>query len=365
LAPPLASAPPRWAAALALALRRLFLALADLVVPAPAALVEKTAGLGETQALRAVSRLGVADLLAAGPRTADELAAVTGTNADALHRALRALASRGIFRLDRTGRFANSRLSSALRRDRPDAAGACAEFFGSPASSAAWAELPRALATGEGSFSRVHGVSIWDWLEAHPDERDTFAAAMGSVTWMYAGAVASRPVFDGVGRLCDVGGGRGTLLAEILRRHPRVEGVLLESFGVLDAARAYLSRQGVLDRVELHSGSFFDAVPAGCDAYLLKQVLHDWDDERCLAILRNCRRALAPGGRLLVVESLVERCDARDFGSRLDLQMLVACEGGRERGREEFRALLAAAGFELRSITATACPVWILEAVAV
>jgi hypothetical protein len=334
------------------------------MVPASAAMVDRASGTGQTQAIRTASQLGIADRLAEGPKTAAELAREVGANADALHRTLRALAASDIFRLDAAGRFANNRLSEALRRDR-SAVGAVAEYFGSEATVAAWADLPRSVATGENAFPRIHGRSIWSWFDQHPQELATFAAAMGAVTEMYAPAVAAHPAFERISRLADLGGGRGTLLAAILRRHPNLRGVLVDAPGVLDEARPYLERQGVLERVELVPGNFFVEAPAGCDGYLLKQVLHDWDDERCATILAACRRAAAPGARLLVVESIVERNDAHGFGAKVDLHMLVACDGGRERGREEFRRLLAASGFALSHVHPTASPVWILEAVAV
>lgn len=340
------------------------LALADRVVPAAAAMVDRAGGSGETQAIRTASRLAIADRLAGGAKSAAELARETGSDEDALHRTLRALAAAGVFRLDAEGRFSNNRLSNALRRDRAGV-GPVAEYFGSEATFAAWADLPRTVATGENAFPRIHGQSVWSWFDEHPDDLATFAAAMGAVTEMYAPAVAAHPVFGRIGRIADLGGGRGTMLAAILRRHPRLRGVLLDAPGVLEQARPYLSRHGVLERTELVPGNFFAEAPAGCDGYLLKQVLHDWDDERCATILSACRRAAAPGAKLLVVESIVERNDARGFGAKVDLHMLVACDGGRERGREEFRSLLAASGFALSGVFPTASPVWILEATAV
>jgi C-methyltransferase len=333
------------------------------MVPAAAAMVDRASGSGQTQAIRTASRLGVADALAAGPRTAAELAVEIGADADALHRMLRALASGGIFRLDGQGRFANNRLSTALRRDRA-AIGPVAEYFGSEATVAAWADLTRSVKTGENAFPRIHGQSIWSWFDEHREDLATFAAAMSAVTAMYAPAVAAHPVFGRIARLADVGGGQGTMLAAILRRHPALRGVLVDAPGVLEQARPYLARHGVLDRAELVPGNFFAEAPAGCDGYLLKQVLHDWDDERCRTIVSACRRAAAPGARLLVVESIVERNDARDFGARVDLHMLVACDGGRERGREELQRLLTESGFALAGVHPTASPMWILEAVA-
>ncbi len=296
--PPLPAAPPRFAASAALWLRQLLLALADRVVPASAAMVDRAAGSGQTQAIRTASQLGIADLLVGGPQTAAELARQTGSDEDALHRTLRALAAAGVFRLYAKGRFSNNRLSAALRADRAGV-GPVAEYFGSEATFAAWADLPRTVATGENAFPRIHGQSIWSWFDEHPQDLGTFAAAMGAVTEMYAPAVAAHPIFGRIGRIADLGGGRGTMLAAILRRHPNLRGVLLDAPGVLEQARPYLEWQGVLDRTELVPGNFFVEAPSGCDGYLLKQVLHDWDDERCTTILSACRRAAAPGAKLL------------------------------------------------------------------
>ncbi|MEP7010632.1 MAG: methyltransferase [Acidobacteriota bacterium] len=348
----------------ALWLRRLFLGLADRMVPASAAMVDRASGTGQTQAIRTASRLAIADRLGHGPQTAAALAEEVGADADALHRTLRALASSGIFRLDTQGRFSNNRLSEALRSDRA-AVGPVAEYFGSEATVTAWADLIRTVETGENAFPRIYGQSIWTWFDEHPNDLATFAAAMGAITEMYAPTVAANPAFGRIARLADLGGGRGTMLAAILRRHPNLRGVLVDAPGVLDQALPYLERQGVLDRVERVPGNFFVEAPSGCDGYLLKQVLHDWDDERCRTILATCRRAAAPGAKLLVVESIVERNEAAGFGAKVDLHMLVACDGGRERSREEFRRLLEASEFALSAVHPTASPMWILEAIAV
>jgi hypothetical protein len=366
--------PPRFAVGLVRGLRRLLKRAADALVPPPLALFDLVIGVGATQLIRAAARLGLADLLVATPRTAAELADLTGTDPDALHRMLRGLVAIGLFRLGRDGRFRNNRLSRALCAGGPGSLRNYALYFGSAANVRAWADLDRTLdgddidgsgGSGGSAFERIHGTTIWDWFDAHPDERETFAGAMGELTELYASAVASARPFAAVRRLCDVGGGRGTLLAEILLRHPRIEGVLLESHGVVDAARPFLAARGVLDRVELVAGSFFAEVPAGCDAYLLKNVLHDWDDARCREILGVCRRAMAQGALLLVVETVVEADTVHDLGPLSDLQMMVVCSGGRERSRGELALLYAECGFRLERVLATASPMSLVLGVAV
>jgi hypothetical protein len=350
---------------LVLKARRLLLRAADALVPPQLALFDRIIGVGFTQVIRAAARLRLADLLEEGPKTAAELAGATGVDPDALHRTLRGLVTHGIFTLGRDGRFRNNRLSRVLRAGAPGSLRSYALYFGSPSNVHAWADFDRTLATGRNAFARVHGATIWDWFDAHPEERETFAGAMGELTELYASAVATASPFASVRKLCDVGGGRGTLLAEILLRHPQLSGVLLDSAGVLEAARPYLAERGVLDRVELTVGSFFDGVPGGCDAYLLKNVLHDWDDARCREILGNCRRAMAPGTRLLVVETVVEADSVRDLGPLSDLQMMVVCADGRERSRGELARLFADCGFALQKVIATASPMSVLEGVAI
>jgi hypothetical protein len=362
---PLPDPPPRFAIGLVLGLRRLLQRAADALVPPQLVLFDRIIGLGATQVIRAAVRLGLPDLLEEGPRTAAELAAATGADPDALHRTLRGAVVVGLFDLGRDGRFRNNRLSRALRAGAPGSLRNYALYFGSASNVHAWADFDRTLLSGGNAFERVHGATIWDWFDAHPDERETFAGAMGELTELYASAIATGYPWTEVRRLCDVGGGRGTLLAEILIRHPHLEGVLLENAGVLEAARPYLAARGVEGRVEPVAGSFFEEVPARCDAYLLKNVLHDWDDGRCRVILGNCRRAMVPGNRLLVVETVVEADSVRDLGPLSDLQMMVVCAGGRERSRAEFGRLFAECGFRLHRVVATASPMSVLEGLAV
>jgi hypothetical protein len=206
----------------------------------------------------------------------------------------------------------------------------------------AWADLARTVATGKNAFERVHGKSIWSWFDAHPHECETFAQAMMGLTISTAPFVADIYPFAEIARVCDVGGGRGTLLSELLVRHRHLHGVLCDAPAVLQSAKSLLERRGVSARTDLVPGNFFEAVPAGAEAYVLKNILHDWDDEASRTILANCRRAMGPGGRVLVVESLVPRNEARGFGPFSDLQMMVACSNGRERSREDFARLFEA-----------------------
>jgi len=357
-------APPRWLVATVLQLRRALLKMADAVVPPQLPLLERIVGAGFTVVIGEMARLGIADLLADGPKTAEELAAATGTNVDALRRTLRGGVSIGLFQLGSGGRFENARLAGGLRRGEGSLRD-FARYFASESNVRAWLDYPRVLATGTSGFERVHGKSVWEWFDQHPAERDAFAAGMASGTRYEAPSIAKAFPFNEVKRLCDVGGGSGTLLGHVLLEWPHLEGVLLDGPGVLAQARDRFAAYGVAGRAQLVPGSFFDSVPPGCDAYMMKNILHDWDDARSLKILGNVRGAMQPGQRLLICEGLIE--DPHTDGVTLaDLQMMVVCSDGRERTRAEYAALLEKSGFQPGRVLSTAFPTtWVIEGLAV
>ncbi len=335
---------------------------AEAVAPREIALMLQITGFWRTSLLHVAAKLRIADLLGDEGKTAAELAHATGAHEDALHRALRALASAGIFTLDAEGRFRNNRLSSALRSDAVPSLRDAAEYFGSPASLEAWADIERTVMTGEPAFARVHGVSMWEWLAAHPDDARAFAGTMTCLTEMDAPAVAAAYPFERHARVCDLAGGRGTLLAEILVRNPKLGGVLFDAPHVLELATDYLAARGVEERVERVAGDFFADPAPPADAYLLRDVLHDWDDARATKILKNVRRSIAPGGRVLVVEVLVDRHTTMPPGPLIDAQMLVVCDGGRQRSADEYAALFRASGFRLVRVHTTSLSVHVVEA---
>jgi len=330
---------------LVLGLRRVLQRAADALAPADLVVLEQLVGIGRTAMLGAVARHGLPDLLGERAMTAAEIASGAGLDADLVHRTLRALAAGGVFTMHDDGRFANNRLSRALRGGVPSRLREFAVYFASHSNASAWVDFARTLETGSSPFERVHGTTVWEWFDAHPDEREIFAHAMMGITIQTAPVIAALTPLEDVAVLCDVGGGRGTLLSEILLRHRHLRGILVESEGVLGSARTVLDGRGVGDRVELVAGSFFERVPAGADAYLMKNVLHDWDDPTCAVILGTVARAAAPGARLFVCESIVERTCREALATWSDLQMAVACKEGRERGVDELRRLGEAAGF--------------------
>jgi hypothetical protein len=324
--------------------------------------VQRVIGSAETGMVAALARAGVPDLLERQPLTPDELAERTGNDPGAMARTMRAAVFAGYFERRKDGRYMNNRLSRALLDDEQSSR-AFAIYFGSASNQRAWTDFDETLRTGKNAFERVHGKSVWAWFDEHPEERETFARAMMSLTLAEAGGVATTYPFGEIGKLCDVGGGRGALLSEILLRHPRLRGVLVDAPGVLASGRQLLDARGVLDRVELVPGSFFESVPAGADAYLLKHVLHDWDDARAEKILSMCRRAMKEGQHLIIVELIVEE-DSEDHPTMVDVHMMTVCDEGRERSRADFERLLRASGFRMGRVLETTTMTGIVEGIA-
>jgi len=344
---PLPNAPPAFAIRAVLKLRRAMQRLTDALGPPELAMFDTVTGVGKTALLGAVARYRIPDLLESGPLTAEQIAERAGLDADAVHRTLRALAPLGIFRLRSDGAFENTRLSRTLRGGTLQRIRELAIHYASGSHMAAWGDFSRTLATGRAAFDRVHGATVWDWFEKHPDEREMFAHVMMGLTLQDAPVIATVYPWRDVKRVCDVGGGRGSLLSELLVRHPHLQGVLCDSRGVLDSAERLLTARNVRERVELAAGDFFERVPSGCDAYVLKNILHDWDDTSCRTILHTIRDACDEGAKLVISESIVERNSKHLLGTVADLHMMTICSNGRERGVEEIRALLADGGFRL------------------
>ncbi|HEX6499687.1 MAG TPA: methyltransferase [Micromonosporaceae bacterium] len=306
-----------------------------------------------SQVLHAAVRLGVADALAAGAMPVEKLAHALGCDPGGLSRLVRALTVLGVVEETAPGQVALTELGGPLRADHPQSIRSSVLLYGDPAVWQAWGALTDAVRTGEPAFDRVHGRPLFDFLADHPDLSGVFNAAMREGSDWVGPEVAKVYDFAGAGTVVDIGGGRGALLAAVLTAAPEAHGILFDTRqGAAEAADTF-RRAGVSDRCSIETGNFFDSVPRG-DVLLLKGILHDWDDERCLAVLRNCRRSIAPTGRLLVLEPVTpERLDTVEaVGAAMsDIAMLVYT-GGRERSRDEFVSLLAASGFDLVDVTA-------------
>jgi hypothetical protein len=330
--------------------------------PPALALLQQALGFFISRAICVVARLGIADLLKDGPLDTETLAAAAGVHAPSLYRVLRTLASVGIFAEGDDGRFGLTPRAEPLRSDAPDSIRAYIllldeEWYSGPAD-----HLLHCVQTGRPAFERVHGADFFTFLARDPGATAVFDAAMTSRSVQENDAIASAYDFSGLGTVVDVGGGHGSLLAAILRANPGLRGVLFDRPQVVAEAGHQLEAAGLGGRCEVVAGDFFESVPAGGDAYILKRVLHDWDDERAGAILRTCHRAMPEQGRLLVIELVLPPGNEPSLGKLFDLLMLVDL-GGRERTKADFQTLLAGAGFELTAVTPTPSLVSVVEGV--
>jgi hypothetical protein len=299
-----------------------------------------------TQAIRVASILGVADHLSDGARSAGELAALTESHPDSLYRLLRALAAVGVFREDEGQNFTLTPMGDCLRSDSATPIGAWAEVVGSPYFWQTWGHLLHSVRTGENAFQNLNGKNVWQFRAEHPEHGTTFDRAMTQLSRGSAEAVIRAYDFSSFRHMVDVGGGQGLMLAAILRAHPHMRGTLFDQPNVVAGAKAVLVERGVSDRCRTVGGSFFETVPEGADAYLMRVVIHDWEDEEAIAILKVCRRATGKTAKLLLIERIVAPPNEMPTTKFADLNMLVS-PGGRERTREEFSDLLARSGFEL------------------
>lgn len=301
----------------------------------------KLMGFAVTQAIHAVVEAGVIDRLAIGPTGSAKLADACGVDADALTRFLRVLAGEGLLTEDAAGDYALTELGELLRLDVPGSL----RHFGSmmvDESYLTWQAAGHALRTGEPAFDAVFGKPMFDWLAEHPAQEARFTAAQGGLAELRATPLLDHDWSD-VGTVVDVGGGNGKLLAVLLAHRPELRGILFDLPHVVEQAGEVLTEAGVADRCDRVGGDFFATIPAGADAYVLAEILHDWNDTRATELLRRCREAMPPSGRLLILEQTTS-ADRPRWAGLLDLHMLLMV-GGRERDDANWRALLGGAGF--------------------
>ena len=331
--------------------------------PPPATLLQMMTGYWVSQALHVAAKLGIADLLADGPLSCEDLAAATDTHAPSLQRVLRALASVGVFTEVSPGSFALTPLAKLLQTETPGSMRALAIMYAEE-QYRAWGELLHSVRTGEMAFDHQFGMGYFEYLAQHPEADRVFNEAMTGWTHQLVGAVVDTYDFSPFKTVVDVGGGYGALLSAILQRNLGMLGILFEQPHVIASAEEQLVTTGVADRCLLVGGDFFAEVPAGGDAYVLSQILHDWDDERCVTILGQCRRSIPDHGKLLVIELVPPEGDEPFLGKWLDLHMLVLL-GGRERTASEYDTLFRTAGFKLDRVVPTPSGPSVVEAVPV
>lgn len=330
-------------------------------VPPPVAMMGLVTGYWISQAVGVVAMLGIADHLANGPRHCDELAADVGAEPKALYRVMRLLASVGVFAQPTPGSFGLTALGDTLRSDTPGSVRNFAITETAPGHWLPWGRLEQSIRTGRPMARAALGMELFDWYAQNPGEAGFFNAAMGNLSALAASELVRVFDFSTVRKVVDVGGAHGVLMASILRANPAIHGILFDLPHVIATAKEVIAAQGLSARCELKSGDFFDGVPEGADLHLLKQIIHDWDDEQATKLLRNCHRTLAPNGTLLMVEMVIPPDNRPSPAKAMDLNMLVIL-GGRERTEEEFRHLLSGAGFRLTRVIQTHSPFDVIEA---
>jgi len=333
----------------------------DNEVPPSMAMLQIIIGFWMSRAVSVIAKLGIPDLLKDGAKTADEIAATTNMNAPSLYRILRALVSVGVLRREDGGRFGLTPLSETLVTGAP---GSLRWFVVSELGQEhypAWGNLMHSVKTGEIAFDSLYGMNIWQYFEKNPADAAVFNDSMSGTSAAVNEAITSLYDFSNFKTLVDVGGGHGGLITGILKKHPQLKGILFDAPEVIEGARGKIDAAGIGDRCETVRGNFFESVPPGGDAYIMKWIIHDWDDDRSIQILKNCREHMSADSKLILVDCVVPENDAPDFSKFFDLNMLVMT-GGKERTESEFRDLLQAAGFRLLRVIPTDLPPSIIEA---
>jgi SAM-dependent methyltransferase len=329
---------------------------------AAAAVLRMIQGIHVSRAVYVAAELGIADLLAGGPRDAADLAQATKTHEPSLYRILRLLAALGLFTEVRPARFQLTALGERLRTDVPASVRAWALLIDTLGGVRCFEHILHTVRTGEPGITAAYGTKVFEFLAARPENAKRFDAAMSARTAAFAPSVAAGYDFSRMRRLVDIGGGNGMLLGIILQRHPHLEGTLFDMPAVTRRAEAVLAADRIKGRCKIVSGDFFTAVPEGADGYLLANVLHDWDDDRAVAILKNCRRALTPGGKVLVIERLIPDDPSAAAPTLLSDMTMLVFTGGKERTNAEYRLLFESAGLNLAAVRPVVFPYGVIEA---
>lgn len=326
--------------------------------------MQMIAGKWVSMAVSVAAKLRIADHIATQPRSISELATLTETHEPSLYRLLRALASADVLVEQPDGRFALTPVGELLRTGVPNSLRGVADYCGSEWSWKSWGDLLGSVRTGRTAFDHVFGQPVFEYLGQHPEESAVFNEGMTGFSTAAAQAIVQAYDFSGFSTIVDVGGGHGALLTAILRSSPRSQGIVFDSPAVVAGAVQPLKDADLADRCQVFGGDFFQSVPSGGDCYIMKHIIHDWDDSRAQQILHNCRKAIQPSGKLLIAEIVIPPGNVQSVGKWLDLEML-AVASGKERTEAEYRTLLAEARFQLTRIIPTPAPVSIVEAIPV
>jgi hypothetical protein len=331
--------------------------------PPAAFLTQILMGSLASQALYVAAKLGIADLLADGPKPIDQLAKSTNTDAPSLYRVMRALASIGVFTEQDERTFAMTATAEPLRSDVPNSLRDVAIFWGEDWHWEVWGKIIDSVRTGKPAWKQIHGDEVFEYFAKNQEAAEIFNRAMSSFSGIATNAVIDAYDFGGIETIVDIAGGHGRVLTGVLEANPKMRGVLFDLPHVIAGAREHVAASTAAQRVEFVDGDFFTNVPEGADGYIMKHIIHDWDDERAITILKNIKRSMSVTARVLLVEAVIAEGNNQDFGKLLDLEMLVA-PGGKERTAAEYKELFSQAGLRLTRIVPTKSPYSVIEAVA-
>ncbi|KAF3889874.1 MULTISPECIES: methyltransferase [Nostocales] len=330
--------------------------------PAQAAMLQMITGSWLARSIYAAAKLGIADLLKESPKSCEELANAVFVRPKPLYRLLRALASVGVFAEEQQGYFTLTPLATCLISDRPGSLRSLAMMLGSTEFHQAWGDILYSLQTEKSAFEHLYGMSLFQYYTQNAETARIFDEAMTAFSTTEIAGVIANYDFSKIHKLVDIGGGQGLLIASILKAYPAMEGILFDLPSVIASSKNFIEIEEIKDRCSVVEGNFFELVPSGGDAYILKRIVHDWDDESAVAILNNCHCAMQEKGKLLLVEMVIPPGNEPFFGKFLDLELMTVF-GGRERTEKEYRELLEAAGFQLTGIIPTGSYVSVIEGV--
>lgn len=336
--------------------------MSDHVLPPPAQMLQFVMGSWVSQAVGAAARLDIAEHVAAGAKTAEAVASRSGANADAVHRLMRALASIGVFAMS-GNEFTLTPVGETLRSGVPGSMRELAIALTDSAHWLSWGQFPKAVKEGRKMTVEALGVEAWDYYAKHPEDAEHFSRAMTAISGMAVDPVLASYDFSGMSTVIDVGGAHGAFVSGVVQKYPDAKGVLVDLPHVVAGTRESLAANGLASRIEVKAGDFFQEVPSGVDVYLLKHILHDWNDEKCVTILKNVRKAMKPTSKVLVVEFALPEDATPAPAQFMDLNMLVLLDG-RERTKDQYASLFAKAGLTLSRFIQTPSPLGIAEAVA-
>jgi len=334
-------------------------------LPPPVAMMQMLGGFRVARSIYVAAEFGIADLLADGPKSIEELAQATSTHGPSLYRVLRALAGLGIFAEDETGRFSLTPTAEFLKTDVPDSLRASVKLFGEEWHWRVWGNLDYSVKTGEPAFDHLYETGFFDFYNQNPEFAKTSSASKTSMLARASASMLANYDFSSISKVIDIGiaGGYGSNLLSLLKTNPTLKGVLLDFPPVIEGTRPLVEAAGLTDRCELIAGDCLESVPSGGNAYILMFVVHNWDDERAIKILKNCHQAMAEDGRLLLVEMIMPKGNDPFIGKLVDIESLLITPGGYERTESQYRSLLSAAGFKVTKIIPTQTANSIIEAV--